>query len=314
MPNSSVYFFMIIIIGTLLVSCQQDELERKTASGYHYFLHKKAEGPTPSPGDYVYYHAQLRYEGRVQQNSRTIGSQPYYQIPLDGESSATAAGSLIAIQEVLKELTIGDSVTVDIPVGEIPGKIQGYKPGDTLFYDIVITNIKTQEVYDADRREIIQRRREKILNLKARAPMIEADLDQMAEKYRNKELSAQMQSTAHGLKYIVIEEGTGSRADTGSYATVYYAGATIQDGEVFENAFDKGSPYSFTIGQARAIKGWEIGLPKFKKGGKGYLFVPAVLAYGAEGKGSIPPGAELIFYIELDDVVRLSFSPQVEVR
>jgi FKBP-type peptidyl-prolyl cis-trans isomerase len=296
-----------------LFSCQSDQLDRRTSSGYHYILHQEGQGPSANPGDYVYYHARMRYQGKVRQDSRTIGSQPNYQIPLE-EQSNQEAGSLVAVQEVLKELSVGDSVTVDIPVEQIPGNIRGFSPGDTVFYDIVITDIKTPEEYEAARRAVIQQRLERIRDLKGRAPQIASSLTEMAEKYRNNEIEEPLQSTPEGLQYLLEEEGTGSRADTGTYATVYYAGVIVQNGQVFDNAFDKGSPYSFTVGQARAIKGWEIGLPKFRQGGKGYLFVPADLAYGAEGKGPIPPGADLIFYIELDEVIRLSFNPQVEVK
>ncbi len=306
--------FIPFLFLLFLFSCQSDQLDRKTSSGYHYLLHQKGEGPHANPGDYVYYHARMYYQGKVQQDSRTIGSQPFYMIPVKEDQQSTAAGSLIAIQEVLKELSVGDSVTVDIPVDQIPGNIRGFNPGDTIFYDIVITDIKTQEEYEAGRRAVIQQRLEKIRDLKGRAPQIEDSLAEIAKKYQSGQLDDSLQSTPQGLRYMIIEEGSGARADTGTYATVYYAGALMRDGQVFENAFDKGSPYSFTVGQARAIKGWEIGLPKFRQGGKGYLFVPPNLAYGAEGKGSIPPGAELVFYIELDEVIRLSFKPQVEVK
>lgn len=308
------YLSLFFLIGFFLFSCQSDRPDRKTKSGYHYFLHQKGEGAHANPGDYVYYHARMRYRGKVQQDSRTIGSQPYYLIPLEADQQSAGAGSLIAVQEVLKELSVGDSVTVDIPVDQIPGNIRGFNPGDTVFYDIVITDIKTPEEYEAGRRAVIQQRLEKIRDLKGRAPQIENTLTELAEKYRNDQLDQPLQTTPEGLRYLIVEEGTGARADTGNYATVYYAGAIIEDGQIFDNAFDKGSPYSFTVGQARAIKGWEIGLPKFRQGGKGYLFVPSSLAYGAEGKGTIPPGADLLFYIEVDEIIRLSFNPQVEVK
>lgn len=308
-------FFTICCLGFFLFSCQSDPTDRKTTiSGYPYILHQEGDGISANPGDYIYYHARMRYQGEVRQDSRTIGSQPYYLIPSNDATGSSASGSLIAVQEVLKELSVGDSVTVDIPVDQIPGNIQGFTPGDTVFYDIVITDIKTPDEYEAARRIVIQQRRQKLMDLKNRAPEVEQDLKQIAEAYRSGNLEAPLQVLDSGLQYWTVEEGTGSKADTGSYATVYYAGAIIANGEVFNNTFEKGSPYSFTVGQARAIKGWEIGMPKFRKGGKGYLFVPADLGYGAEGKGPIPPGADLVFYIELDEVIRLSFNPQVEVK
>ncbi len=303
-------FFCFLIV--LLWACQSDSLDRTTKSGYHYLLHKEGSGPSAQPGQYVYYHVQMRYLGKVRQNSRTVGNQPYFVIPLEEQNNDTP-GALVPVQEILKELSVGDSVTIDIPVDEIPGNISGFRSGDTVFYDLVVTDIKTQEEYEAKRRELIQERRLKIQNLKARAPKIASDLIALGEQYKTGALDDLLQTTSNGLKYLIIEEGVGSRADTGSYVTVYYCGATLSDGNIFDNAFAKASPYSFNVGQARAIKGWEIGLPKFKNGGKGYLFIPPELGYGAEGKAPIPPNAELIFYIELDNVVKLNFKPEKEV-
>ncbi len=223
-------------------------------------------------------------------------------------------GTLIAVQEILRELRAGDSVTIDVPVDEASGNILGLQAGDTVYYDITVTKIITEKEFNANRQEAIRRRRQEIQQLKARAPQVEADLATMAERYRKGQLKDSLQSLSSGLEYLVLKEGRGARADTGAYVSVYYCGALMSNGEVFDNAFEKPSPYNFTVGQARAIKGWEIGLTKFKKGGKGYLFVPAALGYGAEGRGPIPPGADLVFYVELKDVVSLSSRPQREVN
>ncbi len=311
--NLKVVFSLMTGLMLLLLSACQEEKGRISASGHHYILHKKGQGRTAKRGDYVYYHVQMRYQGMVQQNSRTMGNQPYYQIPLM-DMGEYEPGSLIAVQEILKELRKGDSVTIDIPVDQISGNILGLESGDTVYYDMVVTDILTQEAFNANRQEAIRRRRLEIQELKARAPEIAAELAQMAQKYRAGSLKDTLLATPSGLEYLVLDQGSGAKADTGAYVSVFYCGALMSNGEVFDNAFEKPSPYNFTVGQARAIKGWEIGLPNFRKGGKGYLFVPADLGYGAEGRGPIPPGADLIFYVELKDVVSLSSRPQKEVN
>jgi FKBP-type peptidyl-prolyl cis-trans isomerase FkpA len=66
-----------------------------------------------------------------------------------------------------------------------------------------------------------------------------------------------------------------------------------------QKEFDKGDKVEFPLYQL--IEGWQIGIPKFGKGGKGKLLVPSRLGYGSSDRGSIPANSTLIFDIELLD-------------
>jgi peptidylprolyl isomerase len=80
---------------------------------------------------------------------------------------------------------------------------------------------------------------------------------------------------------------------------VHYTG-TLQDGTNFESSRDRGQPYSFKIGTAAVIRGWDEGIMTMKVGGKRRLIIPANLAYGAAGNPpKIPPNAPLTFEIDL---------------
>jgi peptidylprolyl isomerase len=105
--------------------------------------------------------------------------------------------------------------------------------------------------------------------------------------------------TATGLEYVDLFEGTGARPKSGDTVSVHYTG-WLKSGTKFDSSVDRGSPFEFPIGKGRVIKGWDEGVMSMKVGGKRKLIIPAHLGYGDRGAGGvIPPGATLIFEVEL---------------
>lgn len=109
-------------------------------------------------------------------------------------------------------------------------------------------------------------------------------------------------TTASGLQYIEIEEGTGPQAQAGDFVRVHYTG-TLEDGTEFDSSLTRGQPFPFTLGQGEVIAGWDEGIALMKEGGKAQLIIPPELGYGASGGGPIPPNATLIFDVELVEVI-----------
>jgi uncharacterized damage-inducible protein DinB len=103
------------------------------------------------------------------------------------------------------------------------------------------------------------------------------------------------------LRYIDVQAGTGAPAKPGQEYTVHYTG-WLRDGAKFDSSVDAGKPLKFVQGRRQVIAGWEMGFEGMKVGGKRRLFLPYALAYGENGRGKIPPKAELIFDVELLDV------------
>ncbi len=106
-----------------------------------------------------------------------------------------------------------------------------------------------------------------------------------------------------GLKYKDEVVGTGPEPKTGQQVTVHYTGWLDQNGKQgkkFDSSRDRGQPFSFQIGAGQVIRGWDEGVATMKAGGRRTLVIPPELGYGARGAGGvIPPGATLIFDVEL---------------
>lgn len=106
-----------------------------------------------------------------------------------------------------------------------------------------------------------------------------------------------MITTASGLQYEVLTEGTGPKPRATDTVTVHYKG-TLTNGKVFDSSYDRGEPISFPLD--RVIKGWTEGLQLMSVGSKYRLTIPSQLGYGAAGAGGvIPPNATLVFEVEL---------------
>ncbi|MCB0193714.1 MAG: FKBP-type peptidyl-prolyl cis-trans isomerase [Anaerolineae bacterium] len=109
-------------------------------------------------------------------------------------------------------------------------------------------------------------------------------------------------TTDSGLKYYVIEEGTGASPESGQMAVVHYTG-WLEDGTMFDSSLSRGRTFSFPVGVGQVIPGWDEGVASMKVGGKRQLVIPADLGYGENGAGdAIPPNSTLIFEVELIDI------------
>jgi len=105
-----------------------------------------------------------------------------------------------------------------------------------------------------------------------------------------------------------LEKGSGETADVGETVVVHYTG-WLMDGTKFDSSVDRGTPFSFTLGERRVIPGWEKGVEGMQVGGKRELIIPPDLAYGSKGAGGvIPPDATLKFEIELLEVKAKKYS------
>jgi FKBP-type peptidyl-prolyl cis-trans isomerase len=111
------------------------------------------------------------------------------------------------------------------------------------------------------------------------------------------------------LKIIDNKVGEGAEAKSGSTVSVDYTGwlydaaAPDKKGKKFDSSLDRGNPFGFVLGRGSVIRGWDEGVKGMKEDGKRTLVIPPDMAYGNRGAGGvIPPGATLIFDVELISV------------
>ncbi len=133
--------------------------------------------------------------------------------------------------------------------------------------------------------------REKLLAEAKKAT--EAELDKLATGFNK---------TESGLRYQIIQEGNGLKAEKGKTVSIHYKGQ-LPDGTVFDSSYKRNQPLDFVLGMGQVIAGWDEGVALLKVGDKARLVIPSDLAYGSEGAGGvISPNATLVFDVELMDV------------
>jgi len=114
-------------------------------------------------------------------------------------------------------------------------------------------------------------------------------------------LSSGAIKTASGLTYLVTQKGTGRLPKVGETVSVHYTGM-LTNGVKFDSSRDSGQAISFPLGKGRVIKGWDEGIGKLHVGDQAILVIPSSIGYGPNGRGPIPPGATMIFVVELVEI------------
>jgi len=115
-------------------------------------------------------------------------------------------------------------------------------------------------------------------------------------------IAAGFNVTESGLRYQILQEGNGIKAEKGKTVSVHYKGQ-LADGTVFDSSYKRNQPLDFPLGMGQVIAGWDEGVSLLKVGDKARLVIPSNLGYGSAGAGGvIPPDAILVFDVELMDV------------
>jgi len=137
--------------------------------------------------------------------------------------------------------------------------------------------------------------------MKKQQDQAEDNKKKAAEFLEKNKTAADVKTTASGLQYIVMTEGTGATPKKEDTVKCHYTG-TLLDGTKFDSSVDRGQPAEFPV--AGVIPGWTEALQLMKVGSKYKLFIPPELAYGPSGRPGIPPNSALIFEVELLDIVK----------
>jgi FKBP-type peptidyl-prolyl cis-trans isomerase len=133
---------------------------------------------------------------------------------------------------------------------------------------------------------------------KQSAGLKQEEIDFLAENSKKEGII----STASGLQYEVITEGTGARPQATDTVLVNYEGSFV-NGQIFDSSYQREEPAEFPLSEV--FPGWSEGLQLMTEGSSYRFYIPSELAYGSQGFGGvIPPYAALIFNVELISIVK----------
>lgn len=133
----------------------------------------------------------------------------------------------------------------------------------------------------------------------ATSPATETAVAQTGDQMDTFSMPENLQTTSSGLQYSIEREGTGESPRSGQNVRVHYTG-WLTDGTKFDSSRDRNDPFEFRLGQGQVIRGWDEGVADMKVGEVRTLVIPPDLGYGQRGAGGvIPPGATLVFRVEL---------------
>ena len=163
---------------------------------------------------------------------------------------------------------------------------------------MAMTDQELQQTLQAFQQKMMQKQQDAMAkkqeDMKVVAEKNKADGKRFLEANAKK---TDVKTTASGLQYKVIKEGTGEKPKDADVVEANYRGTTI-DGKEFDSSAKHGNSASFPVNGV--IKGWSEALKMMPVGSKWELYVPSDLAYGDEGAGDdIAPGSTLVFEVEL---------------
>lgn len=259
-------------------------------------------GEVVQPGDFVYFHAAMRTEGdSTLFSTRTGGGD----LPVVQAATLEATKDDVGpVEDVIRKMRVGDSAVVRVNIDAFPNKPPGMEADSVVLYDVIVTEVVSEEDFTARQAAKQAEAETKRSVIRELEPERLAFAAQTVKDYNDGKFEGKLETTPSGLKYIIHEEGNGKQAEAGMGVVVQYIGSLVTDASVFDQSFGRGEGIPFQLGAGRVIPGWDEGIALLKEGDKATFFIPSELGYGAQGTpdGSIPPGSELAFYVELEEV------------
>jgi len=295
------FIFALLFLPTLAFQSCGDKVPNDTEltpSGFPFKYHVNMDGEVPKPGQYVYFQLHIRNEDSTVYSTRQMDQQP--KVPFPDYSVETKRPT--PQMDVLRVMSPGDSVTVFLRIDTLPKKPRNFENSDYVYYDVVLEAVKSVQEFQQDVQQMQGTQTQEEQLMKAKEPEVGKYMEDIAQRYKAGEMDGQLKTTESGLKYFVLEEGTGPRGQSSSIVQAHYYGV-LPDGRMFDNSYRTGRPYRFIIGEGQVIPGWEEGFSLLKEGATALFIVPPKLAYGEKGSPPvIPARTDLLFYVEVKNV------------
>ena len=294
--NHKLIFSLLSIL--FIAGCSSEGRRLKTESGYEYEIARKGSDKTIAVNDYIFFNMSLTADDSLLQSTASMGKPSVLKLTEDTKNY----GQLQPLIDLMATLHEGDSLLFYFPLDSLDTRPPAFDSlTGPLVYHVGIVDVMNEAEF-AVHADSIQKEQEAVRQVvRDRLPAIEASTKATYDAYKKGELTAQIQTTPSGLRYIIHEQGDGERTEKGDQVSVHYHGILDADGNFVDSSFKGGQPYQFPAGVGQVIRGWDEAVLMMNKGTKATLFIPAGLAYGAAGNPPVvPENADLIFYIEIE--------------
>jgi FKBP-type peptidyl-prolyl cis-trans isomerase FkpA len=287
----------LVAATVLFASCNQYE---KTPTGFLYKIKKGDSKETLKQGQFV----KLNIEYKLPSKKDSILTSSFGKVPVYMVVD-TARAAKHSFLEVINKCAPGDKLEFAMSIDTLKkmGMLEynnDFKAKDMINGRVeFLKTFATQELMMADyQKEMEVEKKREVKELK----------DFIAKK------GVKAQEAASGLFVEISNAGDAAvKVDTGKQVALRYRG-TFLDGKEFDGNMgpkaQNSQPLTFVVGTQGIIPGLNEGIKSFNKGGKGKIFIPAMLAYGPNGSAPvIPPYAPLIFEIEVLEITAPTPAP-----
>jgi len=311
--NLSLLSFLTVMIFTIAGCGSLDYKKTKSGLLYKIISSGNSKNPVAKENNYLKFNVVTKLNDSVIYSS--YGKMPGYS---KVGSAKEADYSPVEIFGMLKK---GDSaITVSMidtflkrgMANQLP---PGAKKGDRMVITFKVLDVFTNDsaiqkdynsemVKDKPRQQkemqeqmAIQKKQIKEMRAKQeedwrKSGEIDKELKNMESYLASKKITAQQ--TGSGTFVVIKQQGTGASVKDEDTVTVKYTGRILATDSVFQS-----DSYTFPLGEAAVIQGWDEGIKLFKVGGKGTIYIPGFLAYGANARPPFRAFEALIFDVEL---------------
>ena len=293
------HLFSVALLGLLFTACKQTDF-KKTKDGFPYKLFSDGKGEKVQPGYFISYYRTDKIKDSVLETS--YGSAPQFlPIPKD-----TSAGNNPLV-ELLLGARKGDSLQINQPVDTIlrrnPQAAQdpflSSKKGQSI-----VTIFKIVDVYksEADAVAAFEKQNLEMMNKQPEISAQRKKDEGIIEEYLRAN-NVQTQRTPWGAYVQIVQPGTGEQAKSGQFMMLRYTGKNLQGKEFDSNNKPGAELMPFQVGGGRMIPGFADAVKTLREGAKANIYLPSVIAYGAQGSPpAIQPNENIMFEVEVVDI------------
>ena len=296
-----------IALGLGFTSCKPKY--QKTKDGMEYQIFEKGSGEKIKQGDFIQFHVTNLYNnGKI---DSVINDTRETFSPVINPVDSAAMGPYF---EIFTKMRKGDSLSIRTLTDSLMKNMMGQVPPFMQKGHWTYTTVKVIDVFKdtATANAAAQKMREEQTVKMEEAEKKQLVIDEKIVTDYLKKNNIQAQRSPEGAYVQILQPGSGPNIDTSVVAVVNYTGKDMATGETFDSntdpAFKHVMPLSVNMTDdprmgGRVIKGWSDALKMLNKGAKAKLFIPSALAYGKMGNDKIKPNSNLMFDVEITDVL-----------